>query len=288
MTGGPGRSISHAGPFLNLPFPLGNGAAYSVPSVNTPQATPAPPNADNDTLSSIIAHLRGGTTKGDSPYAGNLTLSVGNVQSTDPTAEYLVIRVSSNLVGQLSISNWKLESPVTALGAVIGPANPLPISGTGKNEASVTVGAGATIYVISGRSPEGESFRKNLCTGYFGNNQSFTPSLTRDCPRPSDELKKAAQAGFIPTDACISYVNGLSSCQLVSVAFPQNIGSGCQSFITTSLTYNGCVDAHKTNADFYKNEWYLYLDRDQELWKSSNEQIRLLDENGKVVASVSY
>lgn len=296
MTGGPSRDISREGPFLNLPFPLGSGTAYSVPSVSIPmtQGTGGSNGSlprTNETLSDIIARLRGnvtGGTKEISPHAASTTLSAASARNTNPKTEYITIKFSKDLRGQVGISNWRIESAVTALGTTLGPASYLPLSNTGSSEVPVSASANTMVYVITGRSPTGESFRKNLCTGYFTNSQTFTPSLEKECPRPSDELKKAATIGFIPSDACIAYVNRLTTCQLVSTGFPANIEGECQNFIATSLTYNGCVSAHKNDAGFYKNEWYIYLDRDQELWKSKNEQIRLLDENGKVVATTSY
>ena len=39
LTGGPGRSISLEGPFLNPPFPLGDGSAYNVPFVSIPSSS---------------------------------------------------------------------------------------------------------------------------------------------------------------------------------------------------------------------------------------------------------
>lgn len=295
MTGGPGRNISHAGPFLNLPFPLGNGTAYTVPSVPipTPQQVQGGSSGGsattNESLSDIIARLRGSVsgTKGVSPSAGMVTLSASNAQSTDPKTEYLTLRVSQNQKGSLAVSNWRIESAISLNGTVLGPASYLPISGSVGSEVPVSLAPGATVYLVTGHSPEGESFRKNLCTGYFTNAQSFTPSLSIECPRGKDELKKAAQGGFIPSEACINYVNGIASCR-IGTKIPTSLESQCLNFISTALTYNGCVTAHKNDSGFYKNEWYIYLDRNQELWRSSNEQIRLLDENGKVVASVSY
>lgn len=295
MTGGPGRDISRTGPFLNLPFPLGSGTAYTVPTVPIPSTSQSTSGSGggsattNETLSDIIARLRGGGTKPASPHAPGVSLSSSNARNTDPKTEYITIKFSTDLEGQLAISNWRIESAVSALGTVLGPASYLPIGNTGPSEVPVSVGAGATVYLVTGRSPLGESFRKNLCTGYFTNSQTYTPSLTKECPRPDDELKRVVLAGFIPSDPCVNYVKTISTCQLINTAkVPVDVGDQCMNFIATTLTYNSCVNAHKNDVGFYKNEWYIYLDRDQELWKKENEHIRLLDETGKVIASVSY
>lgn len=297
LTGGPKRDISHAGPFLNLPYPLGNGAGYSIPSVPVPtqqqieQAGGGGASSQKpETLVDIIARLRLGIggSSGSSSYADSVNLSNGDTSATDPSKEYVVIKFDSDMKGKVPVSNWRIESAITTNGTTLGPAVALPFSGDLNQEGTVFAEAGTTLYVVTGRSPTGYSFRENICSGYFGNRQSFVPTLFQWCPRGKDELLVAAQKGFQPSDACISYVEGLRTCQLVSTGFPLTVDDQCQSFITTTLTYNGCVYAHKTDKNFYKNTWYLYLDRSQELWKSKNDQIRLLDDSGEVVATMSY
>ncbi len=244
----------------------------------------------NQTLAEIIAHLRGSVTGSvtvNSPYAPYVTISTEGARNTDPAQQYVTIHISSSYTGQLPLSSWRIDSPVSALGATLGSASSLPISGQ-INDGPFTVGANSTIYVVTGRSPEGESFRENLCSGYFSNAQTFVPYLNQQCPSGTDELTRAAQSGFIPSDACINYVKSLYSCKLVIANFPTTLDSACENFITTTLTYNGCVDAHRTDANFYQNTWYVYLNRSGTIWKSSNEVIRLVDENGKVVATAAY
>lgn len=299
LTGGPDRSISREGPFLNPPFPLGDGSAYSVPGVNIPavdenRGTRRGEQVRDDeqnTFTNIIARIRGtiGVSPNEtSPYAGAIELSRGDTRSNDPANEYVTLKTSRDLEGRITISDWRIESAITLAGTVIGDATGLPFSGRVNTESPVSIGPDTTVYVITGRSPIGTSFRTNICTGYFEQFQDFSPRLDRECPLPTDELTTSIHADFIPNDECIDYVEDIDQCELILTSVPVQVGSACQNFIFEALTYNGCVEAHRNDANFYNTEWYIYLDRDQELWKSSREQIHLLDENGLVVDVLTY
>lgn len=290
LTGGPGRSISHAGPFLNPPFPLGSGTAYTVPIV--PISTSNGSQGNNTTsFGDIFARIRGsfgGSVAATSPYSKDISLST-SVTSSNPLQEYVTLRFSSSMSGTATISDWRLTSQANGISVPLGNAAYLPYSGQVNPEVPVAVRPGSTVYVVTGRSPIGASFRTNTCTAYFAQYQSFSPGLnSNDCPRPVDEIKNAASSGFIPTDACVTYVTGLQPCKMVTASVPQTVGGQCQTFITTSLTYSGCVDLHKNDPGFYKDTWYLYLNRDQELFRNTHDQIVLTDENGKVIASATY
>jgi hypothetical protein len=69
---------------------------------------------------------------------------------------------------------------------------------------------------------------------------------------------------------------------------PIYLSQGCQDAIVTKLNYNSCVDMHRNDPGFYRLEWRIFLKREEELWKSKREIIKLLDETGKVVDYISY
>ena len=284
------------------PFPLGSGNAYRVPAVNIPlegsvkndSGSGGARRGNNGTgvISNIIARFRNTNTgiasKDTSPYASVVSLSAGGVKEGDPNDEYLVLKTNGDVDGRITISDWRIESLVTSTGTSIGGASPLPLSGQINSESPVALGSNATVYLTTGRSPVGTSLRVNACTGYFAQFQDFSPNLRKECPLPENELRNSVSANFTPNTACSDFVDGLSRCTLTTTGIPSEAGSACQNFIQNNLTYNGCVAAHKGGATFYKDEWRIYLDRDQELWRQSGEHIRLLDENGLIIASVSY
>ncbi len=292
LTGGPDRPISTAGPFLNPPFPLGEGTAYTVPGVNIPSTPERRKRENRETrVGNIISNIRNSFTnisEDPSPYKELVSLSVGRARNSDPESEYVVLKTNKNISERVPISRWRIESSVTLAGTTLGDAAYLPYSGQVNSELPVTIPENTTVYIITGRSPIGTSFRTNTCTGYFAQFQDFEPELREECPLPEDELEDNIFGSALPNDACLNFVENIDRCTLTLTEIPVTVGSVCQNFIIEDLSYNGCVTAHKDEPDFYKKEWWLYLDRDQELWKSSRERIRLLDENGLLVGSVSY
>lgn len=297
LTGGPERAISTSGPFLNPPFPLGSGSAYNVPGVTIPAPGGGDTSArersesERNVLQNIISDIRasfGGIQEKASPFAGSVSLSAGSARNADAAEEYVAIKTGKALDGRVNISAWRIESSLTLRGTTLGDAAYLPYAGEVNAESPVAIPAGTTVYVVTGRSPIGVSLRVNQCTGYFAQFQDFAPKLREECPAPEDEFARKIQSGFLPNESCIDFVEDLDRCTFTGVGLPPAIGGQCQDFVLNDLTYNGCVDAHKNDDGFYKSEWRIYLDRDQELWKSAHERIRLLDENGLVIDSVSY
>lgn len=287
-TGGPDRAISRSGPFLGG-SPFSEEGAEGIPAVGDRVGT-STEDGSRDFLSRIssgLADLQAGEER--SPYAEFVSLSVSTAREEDPNEEYLTIKTSRSLTGTLTISDWRLESSDTN-SFLIGPAAGLPASGQINNEFPVAVSANTTVYVVSGRSPVGISFRVNACTGYFEQFQDFEPFLPIECPFPFDELIQASKRfpDYSPSIACNNFVAGIEQCTVYTAPDFGGVDPVCQNIIASDLTYNGCVGLHQNDAGFYKNEWRLYLDQDQELWQKKNERIRLLDEAGRVIDVVSY
>ena len=290
-SGGPSNPLAHAGPFLKPP---------KAPSVNlhTGRTTGSSFEADEGTvevpktqslLNYFLQNIRGtsvGVTP-DSPYAADIELKVGNVRTSDPNMEYIVIKSSRKLAKNITMTGWTLQSQVNLIKASVSSAVAIPALGQLNSEGPVVLGPDTTLYVSTGRSPLGFSFRTNVCTGYFEQNQDFIPSLKRECPTPEDEaLLKPEKVG---TNAeCIDFVESLRRCEIYTRPIEANIGASCREFVQNDLTYSGCTALHRNDPQFYKNEWRIFLSRQQGMWADQHDQIRLLDENGKLVAAVSY
>ncbi len=54
------------------------------------------------------------------------------------------------------------------------------------------------------------------------------------------------------------------------------------------MSYIDCVMAHKNDSNFDSKEWRIFLGQKAELWRNSNEIIKLVDTNGKVVDELAY
>jgi hypothetical protein len=292
-TGGPERPISHAGPFLKPPRAPSVDLSVGAVQGSTFEADPAQVEDVKIEGESLLNHFFNsprGTESAkaeESPYAKSVRLSRESSTNSSPNDEYILIETMSTLAQNITITGWTLESRTTGIKAPLGSAAQVALLGGVSTESPVSVGPSARIYVTTGRSPIGSSFRLNACTGYFEQHQNFNPGLERNCPNPRDEaLRNPQKTGT--NVACIDFIDRLSSCNVYTASIPYEVGTQCRDFILNDLTYTGCVAAHRNDPGFYRNEWRLFLNRQQELWNNSHEQIRLLDENGKLVGSVTY
>lgn len=282
-SGGTASDLARSGPFFTLPQQGVGIPAYTVPGVEYTPATVEGGGVDSITT---ITNYLGTFDEERSPYAAHVSLEEGNARSGH-ASEYVTIRMAYNAPQKITVTGWRLESTATGLGIALPQAAELPFLGTVNGATPVALSAGQTVYVVTGRSPNGTSFRTNICTGYFEQYQNFTPPLRLDCPSPQEEADRVLSTGNYG-DECYDVVRTLSRCTLTVASIPASTGTQCQEFIQNTLTYNGCINAHKNLPKFYKDEWYLFLNRDQELWRSRSERIRLIDENGKVVDAVTY
>ena len=288
-TGGPDRAISRSGPFLGSPF--SEDRAFGIPSVGDRSGTSTDDGSGGTVISELgnrLFDLREGEER--SPYAEYVSLSVSTAKQDDPNEEYLTVKTARALTGTLTISDWRLESGDSDLSVTLGTGAQLPASGQVNSGFPIAVGANTTVYVTSGRSPIGTSFRVNTCTGYFEQFQDFVPALPLECPFPIEELQKSKDRFFdyTPSIACNNFISTFEQCKVSTNTNVGGIEGQCQTVAFNDLTYNGCAGLHSGDAGFFKNEWRVFLNQNQELWDNKSDRIRLLDEAGRVIDVISY
>jgi hypothetical protein len=302
--GGASRPLSFGGPFLTAPgtdttsrsFGPGGTPAnaliklpqieFSVPSASPTNGT-STPSRSNDTPSNSPTVPSGTIAK--SSFSGKITLqkSASGARQSDPHKEYLVIDASKKNAEKISINGWALESGRTGKVVKISFGTELPLSGTILENEPIFLKPGDRAYVVTSASPIGASFRLNKCMGYFEQYQDFTPSISKLCPRPLDELEDHYVGDILNDEKCETFMRRVPQCTLIS-SIPPELSSSCRVVIDNYLHYNGCVREHQRDADFSKAEWRVYLDRTGELWRNKNETIRLLDAEGNLVDQYSY
>jgi hypothetical protein len=297
-TGGPLHPISFTGPRLALPGVLGGGTYLSLPqarygvgdsNVSLPGSSNGGGSVPNIQETPVPVFVGGSVFGQPSPYRELVTMNhyVSGAGSADPKNEYIEIRVAQNAGVPVNISGWSLSSDATGNSIGIPKGTEVPTSGTVNAVQDIVLSPGDRAIVISGQSPIGASFRENKCIGYFSTFQTFSPSLPQNCPTPNNELTSFYGTGYIRDSACINYVNKLSRCQVVLTP-PVTVSGACQSFLVQYLNYNGCVTAHRGDADFKGNTWRVYLGRSNSMWRTQNELVKLLDVKGKTVDAFSY
>jgi len=294
--GGPAHSISFSGPALSQPSPLGGGMYLQLPQApfsigNSNVSLPGSSNGESVSGNSgTPTPFVGGSLFGSpSIHRGIVSMNhyVSGAGSSNPSDEYVEISVAQNAGVPVDISGWTISSDATGNATIIPKGTEIPTSGIVNAAQNIVLTPGERAMIISGQSPIGASFRENKCIGYFGTFQKFSPPLPQNCPLPSDELAYFYGTGYIRDDACINYVKGLPRCQ-IAITPPIGASSACQTFMAKYLNYNGCVDAHKNDADFMGDTWRIYLGRSNSMWRTRNELVKLLDKDGKTVDAFAY
>jgi len=212
-----------------------------------------------------------------------LSINQAYLWSENPSFEYDAISLSSNAPKRVLISGMRIKSGITGRGALIPRAVYRPDFSNPNYDDPVYLNPGDTAYIISGKSPLGYSFRVNKCSGYATQFNTFSPSLSYECPLPASEDLPNFTAN--KRNQCLNYIQSIPSCFMPVNDVPSlEIGPDCVQYVTTKINYNSCVATHKLEPDFYKGVWYLYLRQDETLWQNQREQIKLIDQNGKTSA----
>ncbi|MDO8579391.1 MAG: hypothetical protein Q7R72_00775 [bacterium] len=297
FTGGTQSETAHEGAYLEPPQPLDGGRAYGTyyegedskqtETLNLPRA---PGNflrevslLIGDTFSGIkeVRDTRVTPLLGKKIYLGDTV----EAKAKNPDEEYLRIEIDPYTKNAQNISGLVLRGTGFNTSIIIPKAINLPVLGTSPAKTDVIIPPGGHAIITSGRSPIGTSFRMNKCAGYLDQFQNYVPDLNRNCPYPSDELK--AYGPYRET-SCAEFVEKIPRCKIFQDAPAKTLSNICVDFLAEKLNYNACVADHKNDKDFYSNEWRLFLNQSNELWKNSDEIIRLMDAEGAVLDAVTY
>lgn len=245
------------------------------------------------------ARLRGEV----SPYEGAVTLRGGRARERFAQTEYVELSARSSNTTDIPITGWMLESVITGQRAVIGESTNLPFPGTINTVSTLILEPGDRAYVVTGRSPIGVSFRANKCTGYFEQYQDFSPRLSKQCVDPTEEFDDFSTIPVTNVrlerderEKCRTYINrNVRRCEIVIDDFDavdrdieEPLSNQCIAFIEETYTYSGCVENHRFDSDFYKEELRVFLGSPAELWRADREIIRLLDAQGRTVDILDY
>lgn len=222
-----------------------------------------------------------------SPYVGQVTFTDLAAAESDPAKEYVVLGARANNGAPIPISGWSLQSAVSGLRISIPQGAPLFTLGVVNASQPVYLEPGASSVITTGPSPVGTSFRENICSGYLNELQSFAPELPSECPSPSDALPLNADNLRTYGGTCVDFVRTLSQCHFPS-ALPSSLSPSCRSFITNTLSYNGCVRMYGGKQSFALPSWRVYLGLRSGVWADTHDVIRLLDDKGRIVDVLTY
>lgn len=226
-----------------------------------------------------------------SPFAGLLDLQSGNTYTENADEEYLMLYAQSSNQSPIDVTGWRLESYVTGKSVRIPRGNRVLERESANNDSDIFFEPGDQAYLISGDSPlNADGFHENACTGYLGEENTFYPWLSLNCPSPITEMEHLGNIA-LDNDACYDFVRNLQQCRTVDsdAIDAADLNNACERFVDHDLTYRGCVDNHQYDP-FFDNVgyWWIYLGRNNDLWRTEREIIRLLDASGRVVDVIEY
>jgi hypothetical protein len=224
--------------------------------------------------------------KGYSPYHGIVSLSSA-YRANDPSQEYITLRVSSFSKQSIPITGWSIRGVSEGITATIPQGVYVFFSGIVNGEEDIVLTGGDTVYVITGSSPIGSSFKENKCSGYLSQFQTFSPGLNNSCPMPKNENLSSIPNTRV-NDACLNYIESYPRCRIETNPLPDEWSYECKSFIREKINYSSCVDTHKSAKDFQSPVWYVYLKRSSSLWARARDGIVLYDAQGKIVDTLRY
>ncbi len=250
-----------------------------------------------------------------SPWRGNIRLERGTAASADfSNEEYIVIKNSSR-DQTATITGWRLKNGNDArlyptdygyrqgqAAIVVIPTGALTLLPTGLGiQQNITLAPGERAVVLSGKIinlrpiPIKTNFKVNKCSGYLEAlpRYEFFPSLKLQCPDPEEEPEVSTFE-----DKCYNFIRRLSRCHTpefnesrddepANVDGVVGLSRSCRDFLKERYNYTSCIARHSQEADFYTNEWRIFLNTNA-LWARSRETISLYDELGRLVDQISY
>ncbi|MFH1402397.1 MAG: hypothetical protein ABIG87_02100 [Patescibacteria group bacterium] len=305
ILGGPSRMADRQGLFIKPPSPIDTGETYGQVSfwdnfkITKKETAPATEElSEKEKMAVELEQIKEETEKIQVTLDAikkeqNISLFVDKVEisrcygnRSDVNEEYIRLKIKNLEDDKTQISDWKLRSAMTGAEIKIGNAVKLPYTSRTNTENAIFISNGDEIILTSGRSPIGFSFLVNKCSGYLEQFQDFEPNLTKKCPLAEDEEISAFGPNAF-NDACFDFMDKISRCE-TPLKFPIDMQPECQNYLITNLNHNACIDNHKNDTDFLGNEWRIFLNREDELWKNKREIIELIDNQGKLVDVCSY
>ena len=252
----------------------------------------------------------------DSSYARNIYLGTGNaVYAYQPYEEYVTI----NNIGAtpVDITNWQLKNGKDRRAydfggalryfpadiAIIPQATLFVSPGSLNIFQNVVLQPSEMAVVTTGKMGSQSpfrivSFKENICSGYLEDlpEYTFTPPLSRNCPRPADE------PGVNALDTtCRKFVERMTSCRTPEfntrnsdgdICFNcvdgEPLSSACVIFIKNHFNYNSCIATHSNNPNFSGQTWRIFLGMSWEMWAERYETISLFDQLGRLVDELNY
>ncbi|MGC9610792.1 MAG: hypothetical protein ABSE68_01025 [Minisyncoccia bacterium] len=239
----------------SAPVKLSLNASNNNSNNQTSNQTSGQTNQPNASTNQAITPPSGFAVDDLSPYYGQIKISSVS-RGGFGSYNYFILSISYSLSKPINITGWHLESNT---GYVLIPtAVPDYSPGGVAPSADIILGKSQKVTFYSNASPLVTNLRINKCLGYLNNTYKFNPALPNNCPQMYSRPEISSFTG-----ACQSLIISLSNCSspkpddLNKLSYYTDIA--CKEFINSRFNYNGCYNNHRSDADFFKDEWIVWL-----------------------------
>ncbi len=251
--------------YQQLPKYLGGGILNLIPGSGADINPPKIPTSGFYTRPTVNISARGGSSFGGKT-SGTVGVNYGAPKDVAPVPVVKPVKISSVspksygapvysavslfVEANVNLTGWKIKSKSDAF---IIPQAYQYYSGTGSSLADVKVKKGERVIIYSHTGTVIPGLALNKCMGYLTKNTNFVPAIYVSCPQES--VKNIADY----SSQCQDYMRSLGTCAVVS-ANPPIRPDDFQCFdYLKKLNYQGCLELHRTDADFYSGEWRIWL-----------------------------
>lgn len=219
-----------------------------------------------------------------SPYYKKAAITgVVRPSYSSPRRGQFTIRFSGTNEESVDVTGWKVRGNRGGEVYIPQASEDFGISGWTPN-GNIVLRNGNYVTVYSAKGPIEKNFRLNKCIGYLNNTYSFNPKLPTSCPS-FDRKEIITFSG-----ACQNFLGRMGGCKEPTAAeknmFTGPADTACRAFLDT-LNYGGCYRAHRSDKDFFSNEWRVWLNAEM-FFDTEHDRLILYDKNGKVVNEYIY
>ena len=196
---------------------------------------------------------------------------------------YINLSLSYEVTTPVNVTGWLIQA---RRGAQVIPQAVNIYDSTGlAPETDIYLRAGDMLRMFPYASAIGKNFRLNKCIGALGKENRFTPLLPGYCPALYKDRSEISSF----TGRCQDYIFSLSYCatpDFYSTNIPRD-DYACQAYLQNNVNFKGCFDKYRGDADFLKNEIWVWTGNDR-LLDDRHDRVLLFDKAGLLVSEYSY
>ena len=224
-----------------------------------------------------------------SPYYGQVTIS-GSPKNSNYQNEKVELYNKSQK--PINITGWTLTNEKSGATFTVPQAYFIPKYTDLAFNVNLELGSGDKVTIFTQASPLGfgrdiktqYGFQLNQCSGYLNNTYDFSPKLSNQCPK----IELTPQEEKTLDRACQDTIKKLSACQPLTGKVIDGHSRSCVEFLKEKMSYESCVNTHRSDAKFLKGQWYVYIGAANNYWRDHDDALILRDERGLVVDRYEY